>query len=321
MTTTDPGPRPATGLAERPATRELVRFRGVSCGYDSRAVLRDIDLTIREGAFVGIVGPSGAGKTTLLRAIVGAVPRIEGWLTFDGRPVGRGGTSGVGWVPQLETVDWNFPATVREVVLMGRWSERPWQAWASREDRVAADRLLDRLGIGGLGGRHIRQLSGGQQQRVFLARAMIGEPRLLLLDEPTSGVDLKTRDDILHLLADLNGDGMTIVMTTHELNTVAAHLPWVVCVNGSIVAEGDPDDIFTSEVLGRTYGADLRVVRHDGIILVADAAPHRLRNALRHQHEGFEHAHHEHAGGDHVHAADDHSHPADDHRHESGGSR
>jgi len=283
----------------------LVRFSGVSCGYDSRAVLRDIDLTIEAGAFVGIVGPSGAGKTTLLRAIVGAVPRIEGSLVFDGRPVGRGGTPGVGWVPQLETVDWNFPATVAEVVLMGRWSDRRWQAWASREDRAAVDRLLDRLGIGGLGRRHIRELSGGQQQRVFLARAMIGEPRLLLLDEPTSGVDLKTRDDILHLLADLNSDGVTIVMTTHELNTVAAHLPWVVCVNGSIVAEGDPDDIFTSAVLGRTYGADLRVVRQDGIILVADAAPHRLRNALRHHHDGFEHAHHEHADGDHVHPAAD----------------
>jgi zinc/manganese transport system ATP-binding protein len=300
---------------------DLVRFSGVSVGYDSRAVLRDIDLTIGDGAFVGIVGPSGAGKTTLLRAIVGAVPRIEGSLTFDGRPVGRGSTPGVGWVPQLETVDWNFPATVREVVLMGRWSDRPWQAWASHDDRVAVDRLLDRLGIGGLGRRHIRELSGGQQQRVFLARAMIGDPRLLLLDEPTSGVDLKTRDDILHLLADLNGDGMTIVMTTHELNTVAAHLPWVVCVNGSIVAEGDPDDIFTSEVLGRTYGADLRVVRHDGIILVADAAPHRLRDALRHRHEGFEHAHHEHTGGDPVHAADDHVHPIEDHRHDATSNR
>jgi zinc/manganese transport system ATP-binding protein len=293
------GPRPPAG-DETP----LVRFAGVTCGYDGGPVLRDIDLTIREGSFVGIVGPSGAGKTTLLRAIVGAVPRIEGSLTFDGRPVGGRATKGIGWVPQLETVDWNFPATVREVVLMGRWSERAWQAWASREDRVAVDRLLDRLGIGGLGGRHIRELSGGQQQRVFLARAMIGDPRLLLLDEPTSGVDLKTRDDILHLLADLNGEGRTIVITTHELNTVAAHLPWVVCVNGRVIAEGDPDDIFTSDILGRTYGADLRVVRQDGIVLIADAAPHRLRDALRHRHEGFEHAHHEHEGSDHSHPAD-----------------
>ncbi len=279
----------------------LVEFEAVTCGYDGAPVLRDVTMSIPRGGFVGIVGPSGAGKTTLLRAIVGIVPRVEGRITVAGRPVGRGATPGVGWVPQLETVDWQFPATVREVVLMGRWSDRRWQAWATADDRRRVDRLLERLGIGGLGDRHIRQLSGGQQQRVFLARAMIGEPALLLLDEPTSGVDLKTRDDILHLLADLNADGITIVLTTHELNTVAAHLPWVVCVNGGVVAEGDPDQIFTSEILGRTYGADLRVVRQDGIILVADAAPHRLRNALRHQHEGFEHAHHEHAEHDHDH--------------------
>jgi zinc/manganese transport system ATP-binding protein/zinc transport system ATP-binding protein len=197
---------------------------------------------------------------------------------------------------------------------MGRWMERPWRAWSTRDERDRVTRLLDRLGIGGLADRHIRELSGGQQQRVFLARAMIGDPSLLLLDEPTSGVDLKTRDDILHLLADLNGEGMTIVLTTHELNTVAAHLPWVVCVNHRVIAEGDPDEIFTAEVLGRTYGADLRVVRHDGIVLVADAAPHRLRDALRHRHEGFEHAHHEHADDSHEHAGG-HEHAAAPHEH------
>jgi zinc/manganese transport system ATP-binding protein len=300
----------------------LVRFDGVSCGYDGPPVLRDVTLTIRRGAFVGIVGPSGAGKTTLLRAIVGVVPRVEGRITVDERVVARGATTGVGWVPQLETVDWNFPATVREVVLMGRWAERRWRAWATAEDRKRVDRLLERLGIGGLAERHIRELSGGQQQRVFLARALIADPALLLLDEPTSGVDLKTRDDILHLLADLNADGITIVLTTHELNTVAAHLPWVVCVNGAIVAEGDPDHIFTSAILGRTYGADLRVVRQDGLVLVADAAPHRLRNALRHRHGDLEHTHHEHEPHDHevappvegaMPAAGEHGHP--DHEH------
>ena len=290
----------------RPAAPEpLVRFEGVTCGYDGAPVLRDVDLTIGQGAFVGIVGPSGAGKTTLLRAMVGAVPRVEGRITVGGRAVGFGSTPNVGWVPQLETVDWNFPATVREVVLMGRWSNRPWRAWPSRADRALVDRMLERLGIGGLGDRHIRMLSGGQQQRVFLARAMIGGPDLLLLDEPTSGVDIKTRDDVLHLLADLNGDGMTIVLTTHELNSVAAHLPWVVCINRRLIAEGDPDDIFTSAILGQTYAADLRVVRQDGALLVADAAPHRLRDALRHRHEGFEHTHHEHDQGDHVHASEE----------------
>jgi ABC-type Mn2+/Zn2+ transport system ATPase subunit len=300
----------------------LVRFEGVTCGYDGPPVLRDVDLTIREGAFVGVVGPSGAGKTTLLRAIVGMVPRIEGRITLAGRPVGRGATPGVGWVPQLETVDWNFPATVREVVLMGRWADRRWRPWASAEDRDRVDHLLGRLGIAGLAGRHIRELSGGQQQRVFLARALIADPQILLLDEPTSGVDLKTRDDILHLLADLNADGITIVLTTHELNTVAAHLPWVVCVNGSIVAEGDPDEIFTPAILGRTYGAELRVVRQEGLVLVADAAPHRLREALRHRHGELEHSHHEHTAHDHVHVGRDASDPHEhEHEHEHGRER
>jgi zinc/manganese transport system ATP-binding protein/zinc transport system ATP-binding protein len=288
----------------------LVRFDDFSAGYGRAPVLEHIDLSIERGAFVGVVGPSGVGKTTLLRAMVGVVPRTAGRLTVDGRAVVAGSTPRVGWVPQLETVDWNFPATVNEVVLMGRWNRRTWQPWATGGDRRAVAVLLERLGIGGLAERHIRELSGGQQQRVFLARALIGDPVLLLLDEPTSGVDIKTRDDILHLLGDLNRDGITIVLTTHELNSVAAHLPWVVCVNHGIVAEGAPEDVFTSAILGRTYGADLRVVHQDGAILVADAAPHQLREALRHRHRGYEHAHHEHAGDTHQHGHDDDDRPA-----------
>jgi zinc/manganese transport system ATP-binding protein len=207
---------------------------------------------------------------------------------------------------------------VREVVLMGRWGRSPWRAWMTRADRAEADRVLDRLGIGGLGDRQVRQLSGGQQQRVFLARAMIGDPVLLLLDEPTSGVDIKTRDEVLHLLADLNRSGVTIVMTTHELNSVAAHLPWVVCVNRRIVAEGDPETIFTAPVLNATYAADLRIVRQDGAILVADAAPHRLREALRHRHDGYEHAHHEHDDAPHTHVDHVHDGAPHDHDHDRG---
>jgi ABC-type Mn2+/Zn2+ transport system ATPase subunit len=285
----------------RSGSAVLVELEGVSCSYGGPAVLEDVDLRIEAGALVGIVGPSGAGKTTLLRAMVGGVPNLRGSVRVGGEPVVYGRTPRVGWVPQLETVDWHFPATVREVVLMGRWWRRSWSPWMPRGDREDADRMLERLGIGGLGDRQIRELSGGQQQRVFLARALIADPLVLLLDEPTSGVDLKTRDEVLHLLADLNAQGTTIVMTTHELNAVAAHLPWVICVNRTIVAEGDPDTVFTPAVLNRTYSADLRIVRQDGAVLVADAAPHRLRQALRHSHDGYEHSHHEHEHEDHVH--------------------
>ena len=136
---------------------------------------------------------------------------------------------------------------------------------------------LERLGIGGLANRHIRDLSGGQQQRTFLARALIGEPHMLILDEPTASVDIKTRDDILHLLVDLNQHGVTIVMTTHELNTVAAHLPWVVCVNRGIVAQGVAERVFTAPILSRTFDAEMRVVRdiETGGLLVAEAGSHR----------------------------------------------
>jgi ABC-type Mn2+/Zn2+ transport system ATPase subunit len=283
----------------------VVRFDHVSASYGGPAVLEDVSLTFGRGALIGIVGPSGAGKTTLLRAMVGQVPRLRGRVMVAGRDVTSGHLATVGWVPQLETVDWDFPATVREVVLMGRWSRSPLRPWMTRGDRQDAERALDRLGIGGLGGRHIRELSGGQQQRVFLARAMIAEPELLLLDEPTSGVDIRTRDEVLHLLAELNRQGTTIVLTTHELNSVAAHLPWVVCINRRIVAEGDPDVVFTKSVLDITYDADLRVVREDGHVLVADAAPHRVRDALRHRHDGYEHSHHEHDGVPHTHVADE----------------
>lgn len=294
--------QPSLGRAPAVELSPLVRFEGVSASYGGPAVLQDVDLALARGALVGIVGPSGAGKTTLLRAMVGQVPRLRGRVLVDGRDVTSDQPARIGWVPQLETVDWDFPATAREVVLMGRWSRATWRPWMTRADRADADRVLDRLGIGGFGGRQIRELSGGQQQRVFLARALIADPVLLLLDEPTSGVDLRTRDEVLHLLAELNAQGVTIVLTTHELNSVAAHLPLVVCVNRRVIAVGDPDVVFTAGILNATYAADLRVVRQDGNVLVADAAPHRMRDVLRHRHDGYEHSHHEHDDSSHEHA-------------------
>ncbi len=254
-----------------PGSLELV---GVTCGYDRGPVLRDVSLRVPAGRFIGVIGPSGAGKTTLLRAILGSAPRVRGEVRVGERMVTPARPpAGVGYVPQVETVDWTFPVTVEDVVLMGRVGRMGLLPWPSRDDRRVVAETLERLGLGGLGRRQIRELSGGQQQRTFLARALIGEPRLLLLDEPTASVDVKTRDDLLHRLAEINRSGVTILMTTHELNSVAAHLPWVVCVNGVVVAEGPPADVFTAPILSRTFETQMRVVRdaETGSLLVAEA--------------------------------------------------
>ena len=251
----------------------LIEWRNVTCGYGGQPVLRDVSLRIHRGQFAGIVGPSGAGKTTLLRTLLGTVELASGEVRVAGRSLNGQPSIKVGYVPQLETVDWNFPVTVEEVVLMGRTMHSgPWP-WTSRRDRQRAAALLEQLGIAGLQKRHIRDLSGGQQQRVFLARALIAEPDILVLDEPTTGVDVKTRDDILHLLAELNRRGITILLTTHDLNAVAAHLPWVICLNETVIAEGRPDDVFREDVLNRTFRADLMVIRQNGLLFVVDR-PH-----------------------------------------------
>lgn len=244
---------------------DAVVLRGVTCGYagapGARTVLRDIDLTISSGEFVGVVGPSGSGKTTLLRAIAGAIELSAGTLTV------QPGLS-MAYVPQVESVDWTFPVTVEEAVLMASPGRRaPWPTRAERRD--VAD-ILDRLGIGDLGKRHIRALSGGQQQRVFVARALVRRPDLLLLDEPTSGVDVRTRHEVLHLLAELHASGLAIVLTTHDLNGIASHLPRLVCLNGAVIGDGAPPDVLTPSVLERTYGARMEVLLHGGMTVVVE---------------------------------------------------
>ncbi|MDA0352608.1 MAG: metal ABC transporter ATP-binding protein [Chloroflexi bacterium] len=256
-----------------------VQLRDVSAGYQRGPVIHHIDLEIPQGDFVGLVGPSGSGKTTLLRVLLGTA-RLYGGEVLVGGERPAPGRQRIAYVPQLETVDWNFPVTAEQVVLMGASRGRRWLPWPSREDRDRARELMDRLGLGDLAGRHIRQLSGGQQQRVFLARALASDPHVLLLDEPTSGVDIKTRDDVLHLLDDLNHEGITVILTTHELNAVAAHLPWVVCINETVIAEGPPAEVFNPDTLRATYNADMPVLQYEGMTLVAER-PHTLGTGRR----------------------------------------
>lgn len=245
----------------------LIELNHVAFGYGKTPVLKDINLHIHPGQFAALVGPSGAGKTSLLKLILGALQPSHGQMTLTSTRQGRSKPR-IGYVPQLETVDWNFPVTVGQVVLMGRTANAsPWP-WPSRTDRLLMAEMLERLGLANLMNRHIRDLSGGQQQRVFLARALISQPDILVLDEPTSGVDMRTAENVLHLLADLNRQGMTILITTHDLNAAAAHLPWVICLNRTIIAQGPPEVVFTEAVLNETYQGDMLVIRHENMIFV-----------------------------------------------------
>jgi len=250
--------------------QSLITCEHVSCTYGNSAVVEDTYLKIGRGEFVGIVGPSGSGKTTLLKAIMGTHPVAHGSITLQQHIT-------IGYVPQVETVDWYFPVTVEEVIVMTR-SRTTWWPRITADERAAVRDVLGKLGIADVAQRHIRELSGGQQQRVFLARAMFRNPDILIMDEPTSGVDVRTRHEILHLLADLHASGLTILLTTHDLNGLAAHLPRLVCFNKTVIADGNPREVLTSEVLEATYGAPMEVLEHGGMPIVVEHGPTRVRS-------------------------------------------
>jgi len=238
----------------------LIELTDVTCGYREHVALEHIDLSFDDGCFIGVVGPSGSGKTTLLRLLAGTLDPVAGRVRR--RPGLR-----VGYVPQVETINWTFPVTVAECVLMGRAAGRRLP-WRSRAEQAEIDAVLERLGLAGLAHRHIRALSGGQQQRMFLARALLQRPDLLLMDEPTSGVDVRTRHEVLHLLGELNADGVAMVLTTHDLNGIAAHLPHLVCLNRRVLGAGPPTAVLTPDVLEATFGARLDVLEHAGMPIV-----------------------------------------------------
>lgn len=241
----------------------LIELKDLTFGYGSKPVLQEIDFHLHPGQFAALVGPSGAGKTTLLKLILGLIRPSHGHLYRRRTPPLR-----IAYVPQLETVDWNFPVTVEEVVLMGLSQQSGYWPWPKKAERQRALTVLDQLEIAHLAHNHIRDLSGGQQQRVFLARALIAQPELLVLDEPTTGVDMRSSENIFHWLAHLNQAQMTILLTTHDLNMAAAHVPWIVCLNQHIVAQGSPEAVVTEAVLSETYQGEMLVIRQNGMIFV-----------------------------------------------------
>ncbi|MGH9196040.1 MAG: metal ABC transporter ATP-binding protein [Acidimicrobiia bacterium] len=262
--------------------------------YNGQTAVEAATLSIYPRDYLGIVGPSGSGKTSLLKTLAGTISPGRG-------SVSRKERLRVGYVPQVETVNWFFPVTVLEVVLMGGDSRRP-VPWPARWERKRAEAHLERLGLGDLKRRHIRALSGGQQARVFVARSLMGDPDVLLLDEPTAGVDVATRHEVLHLLHDLNHDeGIAVVITTHDLNGIAAHMHTVVCLNRRIIAAGAPAEILTPGILEETYGAPMDVLSHGGMPVVVEHFETPATSSIGD-------AHHEHAPHEHEHIHDEGNH-------------
>lgn len=238
--------------SESPYELEL---KEITSGYSfNRPVIEGINLRVQKGRFVGIIGPSGSGKTTILKIITGLHKAWHGTVEFKNNKEGRKPV--IGYVPQVESVDWTFPVTVREVVSMGIWNHSGAGPWINKQTDERIRYVLDKLDVEAFITRQISELSGGEQQRVFLARALIRFPDMIVLDEPTSGVDYNTRERILGLLYRLNagGNGITIILTTHDISGIAKRLPWVVCMNKRIISEGPPREALTNENLLETYG-------------------------------------------------------------------
>jgi manganese/zinc/iron transport system ATP- binding protein len=210
-----------------------------------------------------VIGPNGAGKSTLLKSVVGLLAPSAGHIRVFGRRFAEERRR-VAYVPQRSAVDWDFPTTVLDVVMMGRYAHLGWlRRPGERERRLALD-ALDRLGLDGLEGRQIGELSGGQQQRVFLARALVQDADLYLMDEPLAGVDAPTERTILAAWQDLRRSGKTLVVVHHDLQTVSATFDWLALLNVRLVAAGPVDEVFTSDNLRAAYGGQVAIVSADG---------------------------------------------------------
>ena len=259
MTTAElPAVRTAYGASEHVLDAPL-SIHDMTVAYHRKPVLWDIELDLPEGRLVGLIGPNGAGKSTLLKAVMDLVPKASGRVLVFGKPY-RQNRRRVGYVPQRESVDWDFPVSVLDVVTMGCYGRIGWLWPVRAHHRRQAMEALDRVGIAELAHRQISQLSGGQQQRTFLARALVQNADLYLMDEPFAAVDAATETAIVELLRELRSTGKTALVVHHDLQTAAEYFDHVVLINTRIVAHGPTQRVFTKENLQKTYGGKLTLL-------------------------------------------------------------
>ena len=256
------------------AEKPVVEIHDLTVTYSRKPVLWGIDLTLPQGSLVGIIGPNGAGKSTLIKAMMGIVPSSSGWVKLMGKSIGEVRKQ-VSYVPQKESVDWDFPASVRDVAVMGRYAELGLFKRPRKADYEAASHALRQVNMQAYADRQISQLSGGQQQRVFLARALVQNAEIYFMDEPFAGVDAATEQSIIHLLKQMSEQGKTVVVVHHDLQTVTQYFDWVVQLNTRLVASAPTDQAFTPALLQETYGGKLSILSDVGQLLKKNQFPTR----------------------------------------------
>lgn len=230
------------------------RARNLSVAYRAEPVLRGVDFSVPQGVVMGIVGPNGAGKSTLIKAMLGLVKPLTGSSEFFGRPLASM-RKRIGYMPQSTSVDWDFPTTVLDVVMMGTYGSLGWFRRPGRRERARAVAALEQTGIADLAARQIGELSGGQRQRVFLARTLVQTPDLYFMDEPFQGIDAKSQQAIVRVLHTLRETGKTVVIVHHDLATVRDYCDHVTLLNRRVVASGTVDAAFTRENIRIAYEA------------------------------------------------------------------
>lgn len=228
------------------------RARNLSVAYRSDPVLRHVDFEVPVGASMGIVGPNGAGKSTLIKATLGLVPPLAGDIEFFERPLDKV-RARVGYMPQSTSVDWDFPTTVRDVVLMGTYGKLGWLRRPGAKERAAAAEALEQTGMTEFARRQIGELSGGQRQRVFLARTLVQKPDLYIMDEPFQGIDAKSQQAMVDVLASLKAEGKTIIIVHHDLSTVRDYCDHVTLLNKTVIASGPAEESFTRANIREAY--------------------------------------------------------------------
>ena len=239
---------------------KAIEVTDLTVAYQEKPVLWDVDLDVPPGVLLSIVGPNGAGKTTLIKAILGLVRPAAGNVLIYDKPY-EAQRRIVGYVPQRGTVDWDFPTNVLDVVMMGRYGALGWIRRPKKQEREQAMNALEKVGMEGYATRQISQLSGGQQQRVFLARALVQDSTVYLMDEPFQGVDATTERAIVDLLQELRANGKTVVVVHHDLQTVTDYFDWVMLLNIRRIASGPVEETFTPENLRETYGGRIAFVK------------------------------------------------------------